>query len=222
MTRTSRQTTTQVRSSYRLKIACLGVTLLAALVIAACGDDSGAVPARYRDFSADPAVLASEDLPAGWQTLPSEDLPSLRRFFPPTVELEESAITVASNGSERPADLQMVAVGVTLLSGEEIPPLQDNAVVGLAFLAADPTADLSRTTIASAVPVDHPTEESVRLKYSAPVNGAPLITDALNFREGQIAVDVEVVYPEELESAPALDVEELAEVVLERITEQLQ
>lgn len=211
-----------MRSFYRLKIACLVLALLATMATAACGDDSRAVPARYRDFSADLAVLTSEDLPAGWQTLPTEDLPSLRRFFPPTVKLEDSAIIMASNGSERPPDLQMVAVGVTLLSGEEIPPLQDNAVVGLAFLAADPRADLSRTTISSALPVDYPTAESVRLEYSALVNGAPLITDSINFREGQIAVDVEVVYPEDLESAPALDVEELAAVVRDRITEQLR
>jgi len=100
--------------------------------------------------------------------------------------------------------------------------LQDNAVVGLAFRAADPAADLPRTTISSSLPVDYPTEESVRLEYTALVNGAPLITDSINFREGQIAVDVEVVYPEALESAPALDLEELAALVRDRITEQLR
>ncbi len=204
-------------SRLRMKTPILSVGLLALLAFAvACG--SSAVEPRYRNFSARDATLELADLPAGWELLPAADVPSLQEFLPEDTDLIDSAVMVAGNGEDDPSALQLVAVGVALVGGEG--DLGQQGVAGIALRAALSEFALSQLNFVTAVPVDSPTPGSKLLTYSFPIDGAPLITNAINFRDGRVFADVEVVA--QRDSTPDPDLDELAALVYDRITQQLE
>lgn len=199
-----------------MKSLPLALALIAAVALSACGGSDQ----RYVDFSADLALLTAADLPAGWEFLPADELPGLEPFFPPDATLEDAAVAVASNGALAP-DLQMAAVGVALVSGD-VPSIEERSIFGLGFKVADLRVEPDQVTFISFSETDFPTKKSVRLEYFGMVRGEPLTTDAVNFAEGRIIVDVEIVHPQGLIPDPDLDLETLVKAVHQRITAQLR
>lgn len=196
--------------------AAASIALLALLAVTlACGGSAGLEP-RYSGFSARDATLEIADLPPGWEFLPSGELPSLRDFLPESAKLVDSVVMVATNGEEEHDALQAIAVGIALLGGEDEQP-DGQGIAGLALRAVDSDFDLSRLAF---MPAGEQTPGSTRLKYTAPAAGGSFITEAINLRDGRILADIEVLYSGR--STPPADVGELAAVVQQRISQQLQ
>ena len=204
------------RPSPRVRAAAVGLTLALLSIAVACGGDGR--EARYREFSADAAVVDAADLPAGWELLPSDEVPLLREFFAETTELLDSALVVASNGEDDPSEVRLVAVGIALLGGDE-GPSEEESLAGLAVRAAFPEIDLSQLSFLSVQTVDSPRAGSQRLSYVAAVDSIRLVTEAINLRDGRVLADIEIVYP--LEAEPPLDLDELAALIYDRIAVQL-
>lgn len=194
------------------------VALLALLTVAAaCGGGSGLEP-RYRNFSAGNAALQIKDLPDGWQILDSDEIPPLERFLPDDADLKDGVLTIASTNQDDPSTIQLVAVGIGLLGGKEVPE-GDQGLAGIALRGAL-KIDLSRLTFVSARPVNLPKPDSRRLQYSTLTpDGPALITDAINIHDGRILADIEIVHPANVE--PSVDLEKLAAAVYDRIARQL-
>jgi hypothetical protein len=182
---------------------------------------------RNHEFAARETLLAEKDLPPGWAPVEAAAYPYMEGSPLLTVMLQDETVAGAFSAYRSPDDSSAVATYVVFRPDEPLvlrAGSDDASLQGVAPLVLE-LERLARQRMSGALPElffadsDVPIPGSLRGRSVAPPTGEAVQSESILFATGPVTAMVVVEHPRGQE--PFRPIEELAQLVYNRIQEQL-